>query len=307
MFGGRGASGEDENERPLLVGVRQRRWEPLRGAPPFPPMAAAAEVGGAIFVCGGLEGAGLRKLRPQRGHAHSKGEGGLHRNCSVRPTPNPDPNEEPTAAPNHSGDGLRAPHPTAPPPRCHQHRSCAVCIGSYGAEGGCVWSDGLQQCLSPAFTPWRCAGGGGCGRLRRLADPHERQGEQPTERRGAKLCPAPCQGAGLCAACLRMPGCGWCAPPGGRGLGGQCLEGGPAGPREALPAPDAVIAMGAADAVLTTLRARSARGAARCLWGRCGVRPPGVGRAAPSAWGAVGSAWGGRSCCDPKGTPTGSP
>ena len=31
VFGGRGASGEDENERPLLVGVRQRRWEPLRG------------------------------------------------------------------------------------------------------------------------------------------------------------------------------------------------------------------------------------------------------------------------------------
>ncbi|XP_042747142.1 multiple epidermal growth factor-like domains protein 8 [Lagopus leucura] len=31
-----------------------------------------------------------------------------------------------------------------------------------------------------------------------------------------------------------MPGCGWCAPPGGRGQRGRCLEGGPAGPAGGL-------------------------------------------------------------------------
>ncbi|XP_031466500.1 multiple epidermal growth factor-like domains protein 8 [Phasianus colchicus] len=31
VFGGRGAFGEDRSERPLLLGGRQRRWQPLRG------------------------------------------------------------------------------------------------------------------------------------------------------------------------------------------------------------------------------------------------------------------------------------
>ncbi|KAM6289102.1 LOW QUALITY PROTEIN: multiple epidermal growth factor-like domains protein 8, partial [Aegotheles albertisi] len=107
------------------------------------------------------------------------------------------------------------------PTPCHRLPSCALCLGGPGADGGwqhCLWSVGLQECLSPSFAPLRC-GAGGCGRLLRG---------------GSGGCGGGCSQFTQCSQCLRQPRCGWCARTGQNGAG-RCLEGGIDGPQHGAP------------------------------------------------------------------------
>ena len=247
------------------------------------------------------------------------------------PTPMRNPQQRPTTAGTDFG-----PHtPQRPPPAAISTAPALSALGPMGrraAASGAMGCSSVSAPPSPHGAAPGAAAAGGCADWPILMS--DRESSQRSAG-GRSSVPLPARGRGFA---LPVCGCravvGALRPVGGASVGvawrpsqpdhgmlglargaengtscGAPRRGGRGrvGRGHALPAPDAVITMGAADAVLTTLRARSARGAARCLWGRCGVRPPGVGRAAPSAWGAVGSAWGGRSCCDPKGTPTGSP
>ena len=74
------------------------------------------------------------------------------------------------------------------------------CVSSSGGEGGaqsCMWSELMQECMTPAYLPLHCANGE-CGRIiwgSPSSDP----------------CPQPCARNKQCSTCLVQPGCGWCA------------------------------------------------------------------------------------------------
>ncbi|XP_070550058.1 multiple epidermal growth factor-like domains protein 8 [Ptychodera flava] len=101
---------------------------------------------------------------------------------------------------------------------CHTYATCADCLNSHGADGGwqeCVWSENLDQCMSPTFMVLQCTGGV-CGYM---------------VRESANSCPRPCSLNTMCSTCLNQPGCGWCSLAGQNGVG-VCMAGGLYGPAE---------------------------------------------------------------------------
>ncbi|XP_043935354.1 multiple epidermal growth factor-like domains protein 8 [Protopterus annectens] len=103
------------------------------------------------------------------------------------------------------------------PSPCQNYSTCSDCLSSKGADGGwqqCVWSMGLQQCMSPTYQPMRCAAGM-CGHVLN----------------GTDSCTPLCAQYQQCSTCIRQPRCGWCADSGLNGSG-RCMEGGLTGPLE---------------------------------------------------------------------------
>lgn len=98
------------------------------------------------------------------------------------------------------------------PKKCHIYRDCQSCLKSKGAEGGsreCHWATHLNQCLSPSYQPFYCAGGV-CGLV-----------IQPKQ---IEQCPSPCYNFTQCDECLRHAHCGWCGNDDENGKG-LCTEG----------------------------------------------------------------------------------
>ncbi|XP_077985026.1 multiple epidermal growth factor-like domains protein 8 [Glandiceps talaboti] len=120
-----------------------------------------------------------------------------------------------TVLPVVTGDIFAMP-PEQCPLSCYTHTSCSTCLSSSGPENGwqeCVWSDDLNQCMSPTFVALQCANGV-CGHIVRFTD---------------EGCHQPCSRNTMCSTCLRQPGCGWCSLAGQNGVG-VCMEGGLHGP-----------------------------------------------------------------------------
>nr|XP_006816134.1 PREDICTED: multiple epidermal growth factor-like domains protein 8-like [Saccoglossus kowalevskii] len=108
--------------------------------------------------------------------------------------------------------------PSQCPVLCHEHSTCYKCLSSKGADGGwqeCVWSEGLQQCMSPTYIQLQCVNGI-CEHVVRYT---------------VDGCPTPCSLNTMCSTCLNQPGCGWCSFAGENGVG-VCMAGGIHGPAE---------------------------------------------------------------------------
>ncbi|XP_052789212.1 multiple epidermal growth factor-like domains protein 8 [Mya arenaria] len=102
------------------------------------------------------------------------------------------------------------------PKPCYEYESCGECLSSIGGEGGaseCFWSEGLNECMPPAYLSLHCLGGV-CGTI--LQGPRDK-------------CPLPCSTYTKCADCRQAQGCGWCADGSENGRG-VCLQGTLSGP-----------------------------------------------------------------------------